>query len=133
MCFLILLLCYREVLNASICDVFRLLFQRLQSSKTVKYVKGLLTFFSFYVIKYGASSFIQLIDSIQPNMFGMLMDRIFTPELQKISGNKDKKICAVGVTKILCEAPETFSEQYLKYWYEKMSYLNCNKTTQSNN
>ena len=97
-------------------DVFRLLFQRLQSSKTVKYVKNLIVFFCFYAIKYGAPSFIQIVTSIQANMFPMVLDRILIPDLQKISGARDKKICAVGITKILCEAPETLTGPYANYW-----------------
>jgi exportin-2 (importin alpha re-exporter) len=105
-----------ETLGPSMPDVFRLLFQRLQSSKTAKYVKNLITFFCFYVIKYGASSFIQVVTSIQANMFPMVLDRILIPDLQKVSGQRDKKICAVGITKILCEAPETVSGPYVNYW-----------------
>jgi exportin-2 (importin alpha re-exporter) len=105
-----------DAISASIADVFRLLFQRLQSSKTVKYTKNLITFFCFYVIKYGAPALIQVVTSIQANMFPMVLDRILIPDLQKISDPKDKKICAVGVTKILCEAPETFTGPYSMYW-----------------
>ncbi|CAG7684985.1 unnamed protein product [Allacma fusca] len=105
-----------EAIHPSITDVFRLLFQRLQSSKTVKFSKNLITFFCFYVIKFGAPAFIQVIASIQENMFAMVLDRIMIPDLQKISDPKDKKICAVGVTKILCEAPDTFSGAYRNYW-----------------
>lgn len=38
-------------------------------------------------------------------MFGMVIERLFVADLQKVSGNIDRKICAVGVTKILTEAP----------------------------
>jgi len=46
-------------------QVFVLLFHRLSSSRTTKFVKGLIVFFCFYAVKYGASSLIGMVDSIQ--------------------------------------------------------------------
>jgi exportin-2 (importin alpha re-exporter) len=96
--------------------VFTLFFQRLTSSKTVKFIKGLLVFFGIYVLKYGASNLIQMIDGIQPKMFAMVVDRIFIPELQKVSGNTEKRTAAVGITKLLCESEAMFSGEYAIYW-----------------
>jgi len=97
--------------------IFSLLFQRLTSSKTTKFVKSLLVFFGVYICKLGAVNFIQLIDSIQANMFGMVVDRLLIAETQKVTGVKEKKFVAVGLTKLLCEAPETVNGAYAKYWY----------------
>lgn len=94
-----------SVISPFINQIFVLLFQRLQSSKTTKYIKSLLVFFSLFAIKYGATNLIQTIDNIQAKMFGMVIERLFVADLQKVSGNIDRKICAVGVTKILTEAP----------------------------
>lgn len=46
-------------------NIFVLLFQRLSSSKTTKFIRELIVFLFFCVIKYGASHMIDLIDSIQ--------------------------------------------------------------------
>jgi len=46
-------------------SLYSLLFQRLMRSKTGKFVKGLLVFFSVYIINNSADSFQALIDSIQ--------------------------------------------------------------------
>jgi len=46
-------------------NIFVLLFQRLSSSKTTKFVRELIVFLFFCVIKYGASHMIDIIDSIQ--------------------------------------------------------------------
>ncbi|PVD23451.1 hypothetical protein C0Q70_16723 [Pomacea canaliculata] len=97
-------------------QVFILLFQRLQSSKTTKYVKSLLIFFSLYAIKYGAAALIDIIEGIQAKMFGMVVDRLFVPDLGKVSGNMERKICAVGVTKILTEAPSMLQGDYVSLW-----------------
>lgn len=45
--------------------VFVILFQRLSSSKTTKFVQGLIVFFSFYAIRYGASQLVTIVDTIQ--------------------------------------------------------------------
>ena len=77
-----------EAFSANLKQVFIVLFQRLTSSKTTKYVKGLLVFFFVFVIKNGGSSLIQMIDSIQPGMFGMVCDSLIVKDgtVQKISG-----------------------------------------------
>lgn len=46
-------------------QVFLLLFQRLSSTKTVKFVKGLIVFFAYYILKYGATNLVNIIDQIQ--------------------------------------------------------------------
>ena len=56
---------FRETLSDSMKSLYSLLFQRLMRSKTGKFVKGLLVFFSVYIINNSADSFQALIDSIQ--------------------------------------------------------------------
>lgn len=46
-------------------QIFALLFQRLSLSKTPKYVRGLIVFFSFYAAKIGATELVSMIDNIQ--------------------------------------------------------------------
>ena len=95
-------------------QVFFLLFQRLSSSKTTKYVKSLLVFFFVFVIKTSGSKLIEMIDSIQPGMFGMVCENLIGRDgtIQKISGTTEKKITAVGLTKMLTETPELMTGQY---------------------
>ena len=50
-------------------QVFVVLFQRLTSSKTTKYIKSLLVFFFIYTIKNGGSNLINVVDSIQVGIF----------------------------------------------------------------
>ena len=38
-------------------------------------------------------------------MFAMVVERLFIPDVQKVSG-VDKKICALGITKMLTELPQ---------------------------
>uniref|UniRef100_A0A8C1MIP3 Exportin-2 n=1 Tax=Cyprinus carpio TaxID=7962 RepID=A0A8C1MIP3_CYPCA len=97
-------------------QIFILLFQRLQSSKTTKFVKSFLVFINLYCVKYGAIALQEIFDSIQPKMFGMVVEKIIIPEVQKVSGQVEKKICAVGITKILTECPAMMDTEYTKLW-----------------
>lgn len=107
-----------SVLNEYIKQILYLLFQRLNGSKTTKLVKNMLVFLSLYAYKYTPVGLFELIDNLQPGMSGMVLEKLFVPDLQKVSGNLDRKICAVGVAKILSESPSLLSnEANLKIWY----------------
>uniref|UniRef100_A0A4W4EA43 Exportin-2 C-terminal domain-containing protein n=1 Tax=Electrophorus electricus TaxID=8005 RepID=A0A4W4EA43_ELEEL len=97
-------------------QIFILLFQRLQSSKTTKFIKSFLVFVNLYCVKYGAIALQEIFDDIQPKMFGMVLEKIVIPEVQKVSGQVEKKICAVGITKILTECPAMMDTEYTKLW-----------------
>uniref|UniRef100_A0A3B3I7D8 Exportin-2 n=1 Tax=Oryzias latipes TaxID=8090 RepID=A0A3B3I7D8_ORYLA len=97
-------------------QIYILLFQRLQSSKTTKFIKSFLVFINLYCVKYGAIALQEIFDSIQPKMFGMVLEKIIIPEVQKVSGTIEKKICAVGITKILTECPAMMDTEYTKLW-----------------
>lgn len=47
----------------------------------------------------------------------MVLEKIIIPEIQKVSGQVEKKICAVGITKILTECPPMMDTEYTKLWY----------------
>uniref|UniRef100_A0A8C7GUF7 Exportin-2 n=1 Tax=Oncorhynchus kisutch TaxID=8019 RepID=A0A8C7GUF7_ONCKI len=97
-------------------QIFILLFQRLQSSKTTKFIKSFMVFINLYGVKYGAIALQEIFDSIQPKMFGMVLEKIVIPEVQKVSGPVEKKICAVGIIKILTECPAMMDTEYTKLW-----------------
>uniref|UniRef100_A0A8D3BPZ4 Exportin-2 n=3 Tax=Scophthalmus maximus TaxID=52904 RepID=A0A8D3BPZ4_SCOMX len=97
-------------------QIFILLFQRLQSSKTTKFIKSFLVFINLYSVRYGAIALQEIFDSIQPKMFGMVLEKIVVPEVQKVSGAVEKKICAVGITKVLTECPAMMDTEYTKIW-----------------
>jgi exportin-2 (importin alpha re-exporter) len=113
-----------QVLSQYVKQIFVLLFQRLTSSKTTKLVKNMLIFFSLYAYKYGCNNLMELIESMQQGMFLMVLEKLYISDLQKVSGNVDRKICAVGVTKIICECPVLLSnENYLKIWISLLESL----------
>ncbi|XP_050506211.1 exportin-2 [Diabrotica virgifera virgifera] len=103
--------------------IFSLLFLRLSSSKTTKYVINLIVFFSLYVVKYSANELISTVDDIQAEMFGKVLEKLYIAEIQKVSVAVDRKIVACGVTKLLCESPEIFSGKYQNYWPQLLQAL----------
>ncbi|XP_054706218.1 exportin-2-like [Uloborus diversus] len=105
-----------ETLNEFLKHIFVLLFHRLQSSKTTKYIKCLLVFFFLFSYKYGPQNLISLIDGIQPKMFAMVIERLVIPDLQKVSGQIERKICSIGLIKLLTEVPEVVDGYYSQFW-----------------
>lgn len=97
-------------------QVFVLLFHRLSSSRTTKFVKGLIVFFCFYAVKYGASSLIGMVDSIQSEMFGRVLEKVIIPDVQKISGGVERKIASVGIASLLCDSKEMMDGSYSHFW-----------------
>jgi exportin-2 (importin alpha re-exporter) len=104
-------------------DIFLLLFQRLQRSKTTKYVKGLIVFLCLYAGKHSATELLQLVDSIQPKLFAMLLEKVIIPEVQKVTGTTERKICAIGITKMLTETPDMLTEPYINLWVPLLQAL----------
>ena len=112
-----------SVLRPQMKDVFTLLFRRLQTSKTTKYVKSLIVFVCLYAGKHGGSELMQLVDSIQPKLFAMLLEKVVIADVQKVSGSTERKICAIGITKLLTETPEMLSDMYMGLWVPLLQAL----------
>lgn len=107
----------REQLQPHLRQVFVLLFQRLTSSKTAKFVRGLLVFFNVFVLAYSASELVRLVDDIQPRMFGMLLERLMIPEVGKVpAAGAERVMCAMGLTRLLAECPEMLVGEYSQLW-----------------
>ena len=96
--------------------IFQLIFGRLTTSKTTKFIKSFLVFLSLFTYNFGGTTLQEMCDAIQPNLFGMVLERLIILEVQKVSGAKDRKICAVGMTKLLCETPSLLNGAYSQYW-----------------
>lgn len=50
----------------------------------------------------------------------MVLERLYLQDMQKISGDVEQKICAVGVTNILTEAPAML-HSYEAFWWVAFS------------
>lgn len=96
-------------------SIFTLLFKRLTSSKTAKYVKCLLVFFSLFSCQYSVHKLIGHIDGLQNNMFAMVVQRLIVPDLQKVTGDIEKKLCVVGITNMISDS-EVYMGRYISLW-----------------
>ncbi|XP_022090609.1 exportin-2-like [Acanthaster planci] len=110
-------------LSEHIQKIFLLLFQRLSHSKTTKFVKSLLVFFSLFAVKHGADSLIHVVEEIQAKMFERVLEKLYIPEVQKVSGVMERKICAVGITKMLTECPAMLEPTLRSYWITLLQAL----------
>ncbi|XP_014473995.1 PREDICTED: exportin-2 isoform X2 [Dinoponera quadriceps] len=112
-----------NVLEPYMKQIFVLLFQRLSSTKTTKFVKGLIVFFAYYIIRYGSPSLVTIIDQIQPQMFGMVVERVFITDMQKISGVIERKVAAVGISNLLIDCPAMLEAPYNSYYPRLLAAL----------
>jgi len=105
-----------ELINEYIKQIMLLLFQRLNASKTTKLVKNMIVFMSLYAYKFGVQTLTSLVDELQPGMFMMCVEKLFVQDLQKVSGEQDRKICAVGAAKLLGESEMLLAQNNEKAW-----------------
>ncbi|XP_020283895.1 exportin-2 isoform X1 [Pseudomyrmex gracilis] len=113
-----------NVLEPYIEQIFILCFRRLSStSKTTKFVKGLIVFFAYYIIRYGSSSFITTVDRIQPQLFGMVVERVLLTDLQKIAGEVERKVVAVGISNLLIDCPAMLEPPYNAFYPRLLATL----------
>lgn len=56
-------------------------------------------------------------------MFGMVIERVLITDLARVAGEIDKRIVAVGVTKLLCECPALLVPPYRNYWASLLQAL----------
>uniref|UniRef100_A0A0C9R0E6 Exportin-2 n=1 Tax=Fopius arisanus TaxID=64838 RepID=A0A0C9R0E6_9HYME len=112
-----------NILEPFMKQIFVLLFQRLSSTKTTKFVKGLIVFFAYYIIRYGASTLITIIDQIQVQMFGMVLERVIIADLQKVSGEIERKVAAVGMSNLLVDCPAMVENPYHVFYPKLLATL----------
>jgi len=74
-----------------------------------------LVFMSLFIGKHGASTVIKCVDNLQANLFAMVLDSLYVPNVAKVNGRVERKICCIGMIKLLTECPETLST-YAAFW-----------------
>eukprot|EP00054_Salpingoeca_dolichothecata_P005032 m.32842 g.32842 ORF g.32842 m.32842 type:complete len:972 (-) comp15079_c0_seq1:180-3095(-) len=108
---------YKEYLPS----VFSLCFKRIQAAKTSKFMNGLFVFVCTLAGKYGGSLVVEVVDSLQERLFAMMLNRTLD-DVQRVSSELEKKICAVGMTKMLTETPEMLGP-YAEMWTRLLGSL----------
>jgi exportin-2 (importin alpha re-exporter) len=96
--------------------IFTLIFTRLQKCKSLKFIRSFLVFLSLFIAKHGANVVLDQIDAIQPKLFYMVLDSIWIPNVQKVSGMIERKLCCIAMTKLLTDCPKMLTETYFPLW-----------------
>ncbi|SMN18045.1 similar to Saccharomyces cerevisiae YGL238W CSE1 Nuclear envelope protein that mediates the nuclear export of importin alpha (Srp1p) [Maudiozyma saulgeensis] len=88
-----------------------LLLQRLQTSKTERYVKKLVVFLGLISWKMNGDFVVQFIDEVQDGIFSQIWNSFIIPTLPTLGNLLDRKISLLGVTKIVTES-SLFANKY---------------------
>lgn len=105
-----------EDLKQYVVEIFRMIFARLQTRKTDKYVISLIVFLSRFICKHGVAPLIAGMDQIQPGIFMMVLNKVWIPSVPKVTGTLDRKICAVAMATMLCKTQQFLAEPYVSVW-----------------
>lgn len=100
-----------DLLKPYLKQIAVLLLQRLQSSKTEKYVKKLVVFLGVVGIKLGPNFVISFIDEVQDGLFSQIWSNFVVPTLPTIGNLLDRKIALIGITDIVIDGI-SFSSKY---------------------
>jgi exportin-2 (importin alpha re-exporter) len=82
-------------------QVFKLIFTRLQSSKTEQLVKSFILFLSNFIAACGVPFVIEQINNTQNGIFSMVLTSLWIPNVSKINGKVERKAIACGSISLL--------------------------------
>jgi exportin-2 (importin alpha re-exporter) len=82
-------------------QIFKLIFTRLQNSKTEQLVKSFILFLSNFIGACGVPFVLEQINTIQNGIFSMVLSSLWIPNVSKINGKVERKAIACGSTALL--------------------------------
>lgn len=100
-----------DIISPYIGHIWIALFSRLQSNKTVKFVKNLIVFMSLVLVRHDTQNLIASMNAVQPGIFGMIVDRFWIPNLKLITGPTEVKLTSVASTRLISESPNVLDPQ----------------------
>ncbi|CAI9292076.1 unnamed protein product [Lactuca saligna] len=92
------------------------LFTRLQNSKTPRLVRCLIIFMSLFLVKHGIQTLVDSINSVQANLFHVILGQFWIPSLKTITGYTEVKLSAVASSKLLCESASLLDPAAEELW-----------------
>ncbi|KAE8270973.1 hypothetical protein A4X09_0g1365 [Tilletia walkeri] len=105
--------------------VLTMMLTRLQTGKTEKFSNGFIVFFASFcaVPQQGFPDHaVAAFESVQPGLLPSLLQGIILPEMQKIA-ERQRKIVAVGMTRLLIHSSLMLSEPTVKVWTPTLEAL----------
>eukprot|EP00282_Hemiselmis_andersenii_P000320 CAMPEP_0114129338 /NCGR_PEP_ID=MMETSP0043_2-20121206/11423_1 /TAXON_ID=464988 /ORGANISM="Hemiselmis andersenii, Strain CCMP644" /LENGTH=980 /DNA_ID=CAMNT_0001222609 /DNA_START=126 /DNA_END=3068 /DNA_ORIENTATION=- len=87
-------------------------FQKLPANSNGKFLRSLLVFFSLHMAKHGPDMLLDQLEAVQPGLMEQFLTHVWAPKLPLVvTDATDKKICQVGMARLLCECSRTFAFQ----------------------
>jgi len=101
-----------ESFSFALVDIFRIIFTRVQGSKTTQLIRSLLVFSSYIICFHGPKVFTDTLRQVQPNLVLMVFQNLWIPYIEQVKGKIDRKICSIAMAKVLTEWPDSRSEEF---------------------
>ncbi|KAK4688334.1 exportin-2 (importin alpha re-exporter), partial [Tremellales sp. Uapishka_1] len=97
--------------------VFMLLLTRLQSKPSTQFNNSFVYFFTFLcaIPSVGPDVVVQVLDGIQPGLFGNLLKGVVLPNTQKVN-IRNRKVVEVGLVRILASSEGILSPSNVVFW-----------------
>lgn len=108
-----------DVVAPYVAHIWTALFTRLQNipkSKLSRFVKFLLIFMSLFLVKHGPINLVDSMNSVQPNIFLVILEQFWIPNVKLITGSIETKLTSVASTRLLCESPILLDNAAAKQW-----------------
>jgi len=82
-------------------QIFKIIFARLQSSKTEQLVRSFIVFLSNFIATQGVPFVLEQLNNTQKGIFTMILTSLWIPNVSKISGKVERKAIACGSISLL--------------------------------
>jgi len=117
----------RTILEPYMKQIFLLLLNQLQNSKTAKFLRGFIHFLSLLIALAeggnGVTFIMTVLDTIQPRLFYMILDNVYLNDVTKMPMPLEKKTCAIAMIKLLAECPLLLDDAYFGLWPKILTTL----------
>ncbi|XP_075669283.1 exportin-2-like [Castanea sativa] len=90
-----------DVIEPNICNIWAILFGQLQKWRAVKFLKSFLILMSLFVVKHGSMKLVDSMNSVQANIFSLVVKQLWLPNLERITGAIELKLTAVASTRCI--------------------------------
>ncbi|KAJ6320195.1 hypothetical protein OIU78_015556 [Salix suchowensis] len=96
--------------------IWNALFSRLQSKRTVKFIKSLLVFMSLFLVKHGSANLVDSMNAVQAGIFLAILEQFLIPNLKLITGRIEVKLVSVASIRLICESPSLLDAGAVRHW-----------------
>lgn len=102
-----------EMVRPKLPGVFQAAFMRYSQKRlrTPALATSLITFSCVLIGKHGPQVFFDAIESLVPGTFHKFLTEIFLIHFSHVTGPTNKKLCSIGLTRLLCEFTGAMDEQ----------------------